>query len=231
MAILVVEDELDLSDLLSFILRRAGHDVITAFDGESAIKLWRERDPELVLLDVGLPRTNGWEVCRIIRSEATTPVVIVSGFDAEDDMVKGFDLGVEDYVVKPFSPRILQARVRTVLSRAQANNRKGGQEASGTSFGDLVIDSRWRTAACGDKSVRLTRIEHNVLQELARHCGQVVPHEELIQKVWGYKGEGSSNVVKGHIRGVRLKLCELGSKTSIRIVPGVGYILEQSSAS
>jgi DNA-binding response OmpR family regulator len=230
MAILVVEDELDLSDLLSFILRRAGHDVITAFDGESALKLWRERDPELVLLDVGLPRTNGWEVCKVIRSEASTPVMIVSGLDAEDDMVKGFDLGIEDYIAKPFSPRILQARVKTVLTRSQPSNKKNGSD-SGSSFGDLVIDSRWRTASCGEKTVRLTRIEHQVLQELARHCGQVVPHEELIQKVWGYKGEGSSNVVKGHIRGVRLKLAELGSKASIRIVPGVGYILEQGPSS
>ncbi|HLF79278.1 MAG TPA: response regulator transcription factor [Dehalococcoidia bacterium] len=230
MAILVVEDELDLSDLLTFILRRAGHDVITAFDGESALRLWREQDPELVLLDVGLPRTNGWEVCRVIRSEATTPVVIVSGLDAEDDMVKGFDLGIEDYVVKPFSPRILQARVRTVLTRAQPANGKSGRK-SGTSFGDLTIDSRWRTVACGEKSVRLTRIEHHVLEELARHCGQVVPHEELIQKVWGYKGEASSNVVKGHIRGLRLKLNELGSNTTIRIVPGVGYMLEQAPSS
>jgi DNA-binding response OmpR family regulator len=229
MAILVVEDELDLSDLLSYILRRAGHDVIVAFDGEAALRLWRERDPELVLLDVGLPKTNGWEVCRQIRSESSTPVVIVSGSDAEDDMVKGFDLGIEDYVVKPFSPRILQARVRTILSRSQPTRNRAAQEA-GICLGDLTIDSRWRTAACGERSVRLTRIEHQVLQELARHSGQVVPHQELIQKVWGYKGEGSSNIVKGHVRGVRLKLGELGTKASIRIVPGVGYILEHARA-
>jgi DNA-binding response OmpR family regulator len=229
MAILVVEDELDLSDLLSYILRRAGHDVIVAFDGETALRLWRERDPELILLDVGLPKVNGWEVCRQIRSESSTPIVIVSGSDAEDDMVKGFDLGIEDYVVKPFSPRILQARVRTILSRSQPTRNRAAQEA-GISLGDLTIDSRWRTAACGERSVRLTRIEHQVLQELARHSGQVVPHQELIQKVWGYKGEGSSNIVKGHVRGVRLKLGELGTKASIRIVPGVGYILEHARA-
>lgn len=229
MAILIVEDEPDLSDLLSFILRRAGHDVIVAFDGDTALKLWRERDPDLVLLDLGIPRTDGWEVCKTIRGESSTPVMIVSGADAEDDMVRGFDLGIEDYVTKPFSPRLLQARIKTALRRAQPV--KGPQVAdSCLTVGDLSIDSRWRTATCGDESRRLTRLEHKVLQELALHSGQVVPHSELIQKVWGYKGEASSSIVKGHIRSVRVKLSQIGSKVSIRIIPGVGYILEPNAA-
>jgi DNA-binding response OmpR family regulator len=96
MAILVVEDESDLSDVLCYILRRAGYDVMVAFDGDTALRLWRERDPELVLLDIGLPRTNGWEVCRAIRTESMTPIMILSGADSEDDMLQGLDLGAED---------------------------------------------------------------------------------------------------------------------------------------
>ncbi len=227
MAILVVEDELDLSDLISYILRRVGYDIIVALDGDSAVRLWRERDPDLVLLDVGLPRLDGWQVCQTIRSESNTPIIVVSGLDTEDDMVKGFDLGIEDYVTKPFSPRILQARVRRILSRA-AHELPAKAVDAGFSAGDLVIDSHWRTATSGERTVRLTRIEHEVLQELVKHSGQVVPHEDLISRVWGYKGEASSNIVKGHIRGVRLKLDQLGSQAWIRTVPGVGYILEQS---
>lgn len=224
MAILVVEDEADLSDLLSYILRRAGHEVITAFDGESALRMWRERQPELVLLDLGLPRRNGWEVCETIRSESSTPIMILSGADAEEDVVRGLDLGAEDYVTKPFSPRLLQARIRTLLRRSQTAQ-ASREVGSSLSVGDLRVDADWRTVSCNEHTVRLTRLEHRVLQELALHLGQVVPHTDLIAKVWGYKGEASSNIVKGHIRNIRMKLEEVNSNASIRIIPGVGYIL------
>jgi two-component system, OmpR family, response regulator VicR len=229
MAILVVEDESDLSDLLCFILRRAGHDAIPAYDGETALKLWRERNPELVLLDIGLPKASGWEVCEIISNESNTPVMIVSANDAEQDMVHGFDLGAEDYMSKPFSPKLLLARVRTLLRRSEMRAPAGGMDQC-LSIGDLSIDARWRTARCASRNVHLTRLEHKVLQELALHSGQVVPHADLIQRVWGYKGEASSHVVKGHIRSVRLKLAEIGSDALIRIIPGVGYILDHRAA-
>jgi DNA-binding response OmpR family regulator len=227
-AILVVEDETDLSDLMCYILRRAGHDVITAFDGDMALSLWRERKPELVVLDIGLPRRDGWEVCRIIREESTTPVIIVSGADAEEDMVRGFDVGAEDYVAKPFSPKLLQARIRSLLGRCRSSIATPATDS--LVIGDLSIDSRSRTASCDNRSARLTRLEYRVLQELACHIGQVVPHSELIQRIWGYKGEASSNIVKGHIRSVRLKLEKIGSGATIRIIPSVGYILEPHGA-
>jgi DNA-binding response OmpR family regulator len=150
--------------------------------------------------------------------------MIVSGNDGEEDMVRGFDVGAEDYICKPFSPRLLQARIRSLLQRSRAS---AGTHASDSSLiGDLSIDSRWRTASCGDRSVRLTPLEYRVLRELALHTGQVVPHSELIEKIWGYQDETSSSVVKGHIRSVRLKLGTLKSNATIRIVPSVGYILE-----
>jgi len=225
-AILLVEDEADLSDLMSYLLRRDGHDVIVAHDGETALRLWKERSPELVLLDIGLPKTNGWDVCRTICSQSSTPVIIVTGADAEEEVVRGLELGAEDYVAKPFSPRMLQARVRVILRRHQTRDNSGTSSSGCLTIGDLAIDGRWRKAICGDKSVRLTRLEHRVLQELALLSGQVVPHSDLIQRVWGYRGEASSHVVKGHIRSIRLKLSEIRSKSTIRIVPSVGYILE-----
>jgi DNA-binding response OmpR family regulator len=228
MAILVVEDEADLSDLLSYILRRAGHEVILAFDGETALRMWKERDPELVLLDIGLPRKNGWEVCRTIRNESTTPVMILSGADAEEDVIHGLDIGAEDYMTKPFSPRLLQARIKTLLRRSTTPAAR--EVSSSITACDLKLDADWRTVTCRERSVRLTRLEHRVLQELALHQGQVVAHTELIQRVWGYKGEASSNIVKGHIRNIRMKLEEIDSNAAIRIIPGVGYILSAQPA-
>jgi DNA-binding response OmpR family regulator len=224
MSILVVEDERDLSDLLSYILRRSGHEVLAAYDGDSALRLWREHQPALVLLDVGIPARNGWEVCRAIRSESnSTPIMILSGADTEEDIIHGLELGAEDYVTKPFSPRLLQARIRTLLRRSQHEAAK----ASGVSIkvADLEVDADSRTARCGETDVQLTRLESRVLHELSIHAGQVVPHEELIQHVWGYRGEVSSSILKGHIRNIRLKLCRIGSHASVRIIPGVGYIL------
>jgi two-component system response regulator MtrA len=225
MAILVVEDELDLSDLLSYILRRAGHDVIVAQDGETALQMWRQKNPELVLLDIGLPKKNGWEVCKTIRHESSTPVIIVSGADTEDEMVQGFDLGAVDYVTKPFSPKLLHARVRTALRRSSGHEAHRSQD-SALIVGDLSLDSTWRTVTCGEEKVSLTKIEYQVLRELALSSGQVVSHAELIERVWGYKGEESSNIVKGHIRSLRLKLTNIGSSTQIKIITAVGYMLE-----
>jgi DNA-binding response OmpR family regulator len=229
MAILVVEDEADLSDLLSYILRRAGHEVLIASDGDAALRVWRERSPELVLLDIGLPCRTGWEVCQTIRGESSTPVMILSGADSEDDIVRGLDLGAEDYVTKPFSPRLLQARIKTVLRRNR-NKSNGARAAESTvDAGDLRLNQDWHTVSNEERSIRLTRIEHKVLQELALHMDQVVPHDELIEKVWGYKGESSSNILKGHIRNLRLKLANIDSRTTIRIMPGVGYVLSKTA--
>lgn len=224
MAILVAEDELDLSDLLSYILRKSGHEVILAHDGEAALRLWRAQKPELVLLDIGLPRKNGWDVCKTIRQESTTPILILSGAAAEDDIVRGLDLGAEDYLTKPFSPRLLRARINSLIRRTKVTTSNQGD--STVSLGDLKLDFAGRTVTCGAQSVQLTRIEHSILQMLAIHMSQVVPHEELVDRVWGYKGEGTSHVAKGHMRNLRMKLASIGSKATIRVLPGCGYILD-----
>ena len=223
MAILLVEDESDLSDILTYILRRGGHEVIHAFDGDAALRMWRERSPDLVILDIGIPRKDGWEVCRTIRTESVTPIMILSGADTEEDVLKGLDLGAEDYMTKPFSPRVLQARVRSLLRRAQMSVAQS--RSASIQVADLTFDAEWRTIARGDKAIRLTKLEYGVLQVLALHFGQVVAHNELIEQIWGYKGEASSNIVKGHIRNIRVKLEELESRATIKIISGVGYLL------
>jgi DNA-binding response OmpR family regulator len=190
--------------------------------------MWRERAPDLVILDIGLPRKDGWEVCRAIRTESTTPIMILSGNDSEDDVLRGLDLGAEDYMTKPFSPRVLQARVRSLLRRSQVSMTQPG--SASLQVADLTLDSEWRTIANKTKTLRLTKLEYRVLHLLALHFGQVVAHNNLIEHIWGYKGEASSNIVKGHIRNVRVKLQEMESSATIKIVPGVGYLLTSQTS-
>jgi DNA-binding response OmpR family regulator len=152
--------------------------------------------------------------------------MILSGADAEEDVVRGLDLGAGDYLTKPFSPRVLQARVRTLLRRNAVPSEPSTPTPIPTlTAGDLNLQNDLRKVSCGDKTASLSRLEHLVLAHLALHVNQVVPHTDLIEKVWGYKGEDSSSIVKGHIGNIRRKLTEIGSSTCISIVPGVGYIL------
>jgi DNA-binding response OmpR family regulator len=224
MAILVVEDDPDLLDILCFTLRREGHDVIAARDGATGLEMWRSKEPLLVLLDVDLPKKNGWEVCAEIRKESSTPVVMLTGADDESDIVKGFDLGADDYITKPFSHRQLVMRVGAVLRRAKQQPdqpRKGWQVMNA---GDLKLDPQWRSVYRGDKAIRLTPMEFKLLYELVLHEGQVIPHQILTDRVWGYEGVDDTSLLKGHIRNLRRKLEDDSSApVYIRTVAGIGY--------
>ena len=140
MAILIVEDDPDLLDILVFAVRREGHDVIAAHDGAAGLHLFKTKEPQLVLLDADLPKVNGWEVCKAIRSESNTPIIMLTGAASDTDVVKGLELGADDYVTKPFSPKQLMARIRAVLRRAKESAdepRKGWQVITA---GDLKLD-------------------------------------------------------------------------------------------
>jgi OmpR family response regulator RpaB len=139
-------------------------------------------------------------------------------------VVRGLNLGAQDYVTKPFSPRVLQARINSLLRRTKLTEAREG--ASTITVGDLRLDADWRTVSCGEHSVRLTRLEFSILQTLAIHAGLVVSHQNLIQRVWGYKDEGTSQISKGHIRNLRTKLKEIGSRLTVRVFPAFGYRLE-----
>jgi DNA-binding response OmpR family regulator len=226
MAVLVVEDEPDMREVIAFILRRAGLDVVTAIDGESAIGMWQQYNPELVLLDLRLPRKSGWEVWNEIRARSTTPVIIVSGSDNEDDMVKVLDLGAEDYVSKPFSPKLFQARVQSILRRSY---RASQSPRESSSAGNLFLNRARHELTYQDQVCQLTRTEFLILEYFNLYAGQVVTYHELIQHVWGYDHEDGSKLVKGHILNLRKKLAALGSQWVISTVPCVGYVLEELS--
>ncbi len=224
MSILIVEDDSDLLDILCFALRREGHDVIAAHDGAAGLELWKSKDPRLVLLDVELPKMNGWEVCKRIRSEASTPIIMLTGNSTDTDIVKGLELGADDYITKPFSPKQLMARIRAVLRRAKESAdqpRKGWQVIAA---GDLKLDPQWRTVYRGEEPVRLTPIEFKLLYELVLHEGQVLTHQILTDRVWGYEGVDDASLLKGHIRNLRRKLeADSADPVYIHTVAGIGY--------
>lgn len=224
MSILIVEDDADLLDILCFTLRREGHEVIAARDGAVGLQLWRQKDPQLVLLDVDLPKVNGWEVCRQIRAESNTPILMLTAARSDGDIVRGLDSGADDYITKPFNPRELLARIRAVLRRAKEaadQPRKGWQVITA---GDLKLDPQWRSVYIGDRAIRLTGIEFKLLYELVLHEGQVLTHQILTDRVWGYEGVDDGSLLKGHIRNLRRKLDDdSNNPTYIHTVPGIGY--------
>lgn len=224
MAVLVVEDDPDLLDVACFVLRRAGHDTIMAHDGAEALSLWRMKKPDLVLLDIDLPKVDGWEVCRQIRKESATPVIMLTAADRDEDVVRALESGADDYMTKPFSPRQLIARVGAVLRRstsAAAQPHMGGQAITA---GDLTLDPQWRSVKRGGQPLHLTPMELKLLHVLVLHEGQVLTYQMLTDRVWGYQAVDDSSLLKGHIHNLRRKLEEdPANPVCILTVAGIGY--------
>jgi phosphate regulon transcriptional regulator PhoB len=223
--VLIVEDEPDIRDLLVFHLEREGYQVTKCRSGEEAVRLSQASPPpDLVLLDVMLPEMDGLEVCRRLRRDPRTqaiPIVMLTARGDEVDRVLGLELGADDYVVKPFSPRELVARIRAVLRRARP--------APGTApvaVGHLTIDAAAHTVTVGGAAVALTRREFDLLRALVEARGRVLSREFLLDHVWGYTaaGEIESRTVDVHVRRLRQKLGAEGQR--IGTVTGVGYRLE-----
>jgi DNA-binding response OmpR family regulator len=229
MSILIIEDDADMLDILCFTVRRSGHEVIAAHNGAVGLDLWRSKNPELVLLDVGLPKLSGWDVCKAIRSESRTPVIMLTAADEDEDVVRGLELGADDYVTKPFSPKELMARIRAVLRRAQESAEEPRKGWQAITVGDLKLDPQWRTINRAGREVRLTATEFKILYELVVHEGQVLTHQILTDRVWGYEGVDDAGLLKGHIRNLRRKIEVDSSKPAyIQTVSGVGYTFRRN---
>ena len=190
MKILLVDDDPDFLDLLTYTLRREGFDIITAADGRQALQRWRAEEPDVVVLDVTMPLLSGFEVCRQIREAGPTPVILLTSSTGEVNVDQGFQVGADDYVKKPFSPRQLVMRIRAVWRRASgAAHHEPVWELR---IWHWVLDIDAREARQGDKSVRLTPIETRLLHLLASHAGRVVSTTRLVDAVWGYEGGDTS---------------------------------------
>jgi len=217
--ILVVDDERHIVDLLRLYLEKEGFVVVAAADGEEALALHARHDPSLVILDLMLPKVDGFEVCREIRRRGETPIIMLTARSDDVDAVVGLELGADDYVTKPFNPRALVARVRAVLRRTDVTAR-GGRPIE---LGDLRIDPRRRDVQVGDRHVELRAREFDLLAALARDPGVVLTRDMLLEGVWGTDFPGETRTVDVHIAELRKKLAPDGP--AIETVRGVGYRL------
>ena len=226
MKVLVVDDDADLLDLLVYSLRREGYTILTAVDGPQALRQYEAEQPDLVVLDVNLPKLNGFEVCRRMRQAAETPIIMLTSRDEEEDVLRGLQLGADDYVTKPFSPKQLLARMKTVLWRCRTD--RYDQPAREVRCGDLVLELDSQQVTKAGRSVQLTPLEFRLLFLLAMNAGRIIPYGRLVEYVWGYDA-GTSSQLKTHICHIRQKLgLEPRQPGGIHAVTGVGYSLESA---
>ena len=236
---LVVDDDRVLADVVAFTLRREGFEVIRAFVGESALQRWADEHPDLIVLDINLPRLDGFAVCQEIRRQSDTPILLLTVRDDEDDIVHGLELGADDYITKPFSPRQLVARAQTVLRRAGKKPARAVRQV-----GQLTLEPGRREIRLGQgEPVSLTRLESRLLDYLMLNSGYVLTADAIIEHVWGHGG-GDRDMLRQLIRRLRGKMVRvedqddsasgsLDSAVSPRIetVPGLGYGLVVDSGS
>jgi DNA-binding response OmpR family regulator len=221
--ILVVEDEPAVTDLLTYNLRKAHYEVLTAADGRAALRLARESRPDLILLDLMIPEVDGLDVCRELRKSSEVPIIMVTARGEEVDRVVGLEIGADDYVTKPFSVRELMARIKAVLRRAED---KGGKESATIlrGPGNLRMDIEGRTVAVADLSIALTRLEFDLLHRLLMNAGRVLTRERLLEQAWGYNYVGDTRAVDSAIKRLRAKLREASADADcIESVRGLGY--------
>jgi len=224
--ILIVEDETIVADVVSRYLRRDGFQVVIASDGQAALDIAREQSPDLVLLDLMLPKIDGLEVCRRLRATSSVPIIVVTAKGDEADRIVGLELGADDYVSKPFSPRELVARVRAVLRRTKQPIPAAVTDDT-VRVGPILIDPAGRHATVEDEPVELTAKEFDLLWFLVRNVGQVFSRTQLLDKVWDDEYFGDESTVTVHIHRLRSKIePDPVRPRYLKTVWGVGYKLE-----
>ena len=212
--ILIVEDELDIQELLCAYLQEAGYQTVTAGDGVTALTLFQEQPFDLVLLDIMLPKIDGFGVCELIRRQSQVPVLMLTALDAEEQQLRGFGLEIDDYVTKPFSMPILLEKIRAVLRRSA-----GAEPDNRLRYRDLAIDPDTREAVLDGRVLDLTTREFDLLYTFLHAPGRVFTREMLLARLWGYDFYGDERVVDSHIKNLRHKL----GRNYIETVRGVGY--------
>ena len=220
--VLIVDDEPNIREVVGLYLRRDGHDVVSATDGEEALAVFREREPDLVVLDLMLPKIGGLEVCRRMRAERRVPLIMLTARGEEEERLVGLSLGADDYVVKPFSPRELAARVTAVLRRVEEP--AGREDLKVLSFEGLRIDPNTREVLVDGEPATLTAREFDLLYEMASTPGRVYTRDQLMQSVWGYTFSADTSTVTVHMRRLREKIePDPTQPRYLHTVWGVGY--------
>ena len=225
--ILIVEDDQNLLAALKYNFLKESYSVITAVEGTQAIETARSERPELIVLDVMLPKLSGFEVCRILRKEMTVPILMLTAKTEEADKIVGLEIGADDYMTKPFSMRELLARIRAMLRRADMSIPQPAGEQKHLKIGDLEIDIGRHQVFCRSVPLDLTPKEYDLLVFLTRNKGLVFSREQLLDKVWGYDYAGDTRTVDVHIRWLRQKIeTDPAHPENLLTVRGAGYKLE-----
>lgn len=224
--ILVVDDEKPIADILQFTLEKEGYEVVCAYDGEEAILLANKEKPDLILLDIMLPKKDGMEVCRTIRQTSEVPIIMLTAKDSEIDKVLGLEFGADDYVTKPFGSRELLARVKVQLRRKKAGISQERDEKEKIEIGNLVINKKSYTVSKNGQPIEITHRELELLLYLAQNSNQVLTREHLLQSVWGFDYFGDARTVDVTIRRLREKVEDDPSNPQYIVTRrGLGYVM------
>lgn len=222
--VLIVEDELKLARFVELELKHEGYEVAIANDGRSALDIFEEFKPNIVLLDLMLPGLSGIEVCRRIRKSSDVPIIMITAKGEVMDKVMGLDNGADDYITKPFAIEEVLARMRVALKHKRTSEEQG--ESSRLSVRDLTLDLGKRTVKLGDNSIELTKREFDLLAYLIKNKNIVISREQILNKVWGYDYFGETNVVDVYVRYLRTKIDDKYNEKFIHTIRGVGYYVK-----
>src|SRR5215212_5244307 len=217
--VLVVEDDVSIADVLRRTIRQEGHEVRSAGDGVEALRMAGEFVPDLVVLDLGLPKLDGVEVCRRLRAASDVPILILTARSETDDRVVGLDSGADDYLVKPFERKELLARLRALLRRRPPRG------SASLTVGDLLLNPDTREVERGGREIELTQREFELLEYLMRNERIVVPRQRLLEEVWGYDPFAATNTIEVFISNLRRKLEGAGEPRLLHTIRGAGYVL------
>ena len=220
--ILVVEDDFDIQELLQNFLQETGYEVDIAGDGVEALSIFIDGKYDLILLDIMLPKIDGYGVCELIRKQSDVPIIMLTALNGEDDQIKGLDLQVDDYITKPFSMPILIRKIAAVLRRSSQGTVESYQSIT---YGNLLLNCDGYTATMNGNTFELTQKEFEILRELLTHQGQILTRQNLLDKLWRYDFYGDERVVDTHIKNLRKKL----GIDFIQTIRGVGYKIDKEN--
>ncbi|MDQ3327111.1 MAG: response regulator transcription factor [Chloroflexota bacterium] len=221
--VLIADDDADLLDILAYSLQREGFEVVSALDGRQALARVATEQPDLAVLDVNMPEVDGFEVCRRLREESSIPIIMLTSRGDDEDIVTGLDLGADDYMTKPYSPRELVSRVRALARRSHSSVSRRDHLVAGP----FQIDPDHMEVRRNGEPIRLTRLQFELLRFMVANQGQVLPTETLMENVWGYNAAADATLVKTHIYHLRQRIEEDPSHPKYVVtVPGVGYLFQ-----
>lgn len=224
--ILIADDNHDITDVLSTYTKKEGYEPVVAYDGEEALRLFEHYNPAAVLLDVMMPKEDGYEVCRKIRAKSNVPVILITARGEDFERIMGLDIGADDYIVKPFSPSEVMARIRAVLRR-MTRTEKDIKSGNTITVSNLIINLDEYTLHIGGKKVSLTKKEIETMWTLAKNPNKVFTRDNLLDSLWGFDYFGDSRTVDSHIKRLRAKLDKIEHPNwDIKTIWGVGYKFE-----